>query len=170
MFNQYASLKRRSRARKRESIPTENITDTDSVISSSNKYRRSVKLLRKRSASENDLPLFQFDPELPSLTDESNRFKSIDNRPKTLDLNLPNINGEHNFSINNENTNDLATRNLSNPIIIEQALESAISTKELESSNATILSQSAPFNSLDTNDLHISQSNDPVDDFYSHER
>ncbi|CAF4478961.1 unnamed protein product, partial [Rotaria sp. Silwood2] len=172
-FNQFSSLKRRSRARKRESIPitTSTNTNTNLLIPSTNneKLRKSIKLLRKRSASENDLPLFQFDSELTTFIDGSNRPNSIDNRPKTLGLNITNHN-EENFIIPNlDNIDKKITRNLSNPIIIEQKYETTKPIEESDTLDNSILSKSAPSDTINTNSLRISQSEDRTDDFYEHE-
>ncbi|CAF0887157.1 unnamed protein product [Rotaria sordida] len=166
IFNKFASLKRRSRARKRESIPATMNTNTNPLIPSTNyeKIRTSIKLLRKRSASENDLPLFQFDPELTTFIDEPNHFNNIDNRPKTLELNVTNHNDE-----NFDNLDQKTARTLSSPIIIEQKYE----TKPIEESdilNNSILSKSAPSDIKNTNNLRMTPSDDPTDDFYRHEQ
>ncbi|CAM4785326.1 unnamed protein product [Rotaria magnacalcarata] len=171
IYNQFSSLKRRSRARKRESIPTITNTDTDSITSTNpnEKFRRSVKLLRKRSASENDLQLFQFDPELSAFINESNCFKNIDNRPKTLDLNRQSSIEEYSSIPDKDNIDNKPIRNLSNPIAIEQIFESAQTIDETDTLTSSILSKSAPLDTLSTNTLRISESDDPVEDFYSHE-
>ncbi|CAF3717267.1 unnamed protein product [Rotaria socialis] len=171
VYDQFSSLKRRSRARKRESIPTTTNNDTDSITSTNTneKFRRSVKLLRKRSASENDLQLFQFDPELSAFINESNCFKSIDNRPKTLDLNRQSTIEEYSSIADKDNVDNKPARNLSNPIVIEQIFESAQTIDETDTLTSSILSKSAPLDTLSTNTLRISQSDDPVEDFYSHE-
>ncbi|CAF4825357.1 unnamed protein product [Rotaria sp. Silwood1] len=169
IFNQYSSLKRRSRARKRESISITTNTNTNILTPTYNNDQicTSIKLLRKRSASENDLPLFQIDTELSTFIDESNCFNNIDNRPKTLDLNIINSNQE-NFSIeNSDNINEQKPRTLSNPIIIEQKYDKK--TESIEESDTlinSVLSKSAPLDTIvNTNNLRINQS----DDFYRHE-
>ncbi len=168
IFNQFSSLKRRSRARKRDSTPvTPSKTKTDLITSSSNneKFRRSIKLLRKRSASENDLPLFQFDFELIQYVDAHSRFNSIDSRPKTLHFNeIDNIN------IHDDNENDIEQKNiraLSNPILIEQIYESTKPIEESDTLNSSILSKSAPLENINPNNHRISQSDDPTGGFYS---
>ncbi|CAF4490702.1 unnamed protein product [Rotaria sp. Silwood2] len=171
VFNQFSSLKRRSRARKRESIPIPINTNINSLASSTNNetLSRSIKLLRKRSASENDLPLFQFDPELRAFIDEPNRLQSIDNRPKTLDLNITNYN-EENFTIQNlDNIDQKLIRTSSNPMEIEQKYEPTKSIEQSDILDNSVLSKSAPSDTINTNNLRISQSEDRTDDFYRHE-
>jgi hypothetical protein len=159
IFNQFASLKRRSRARKRDSTPITRNKQTVLIPSSTNvdRFRSSIQLLRKRSASENDLLLFQFENELTPFVDAHSRFNSIDNRPKTLHFN----------ETDEDDLDQKYARSLSNPIAIEQIHESPKTLEESDTLNSSILSKSAPVENINTTTLRISQSEDPTGDFYS---
>ena len=169
VFNQFASLKRRSRARKRDSTPINTPKQLGSITTcnTNERFRPSIKLLRKRSASENDLPLFQLDYESSSFIDGHSRFHSIDNRPKTLNFNEIEQNGEPFIREEEENLERKNSRAQSNPIIIEQIYESSKAEEESDTLNSSVLSKSAPLEHLNTTNLRLSQSDDPTGDFYS---
>lgn len=134
-------------------------------------FRTSIQLLRKRSASENDLSLAQFEIEFTPYVDAHSRFHSIDSRPKTLNLNETDNNIDEHLSIHDDNDKNnfeqKTARALSNPILIEQIYESTKPNEEPDTLNSSILSKSAPLEHINGNNLRISQSDDPVSDFYS---
>ncbi|CAF1175683.1 unnamed protein product [Adineta steineri] len=151
----FASFKRRSRTHKRDSTPVTTTTDTN------NKVHSPIKFLRKRSASENDMFIYQHDSEFMPFADARSRFNSIDSRPKTLNLN--------DFDNNDENHGNL-TRNSSNPLVIEQTYESPKLNEQSDILNSSNLSQSAPLGGMiNPNTIRISQSDDHTNDFYTHE-
>ena len=166
-----SSLRHRSRVHKRDSTPsTANINrDLNTFSNDDDKLRSSIKILRKRSASENDIPLFEFDSGLTSFViDQSTHFKSIDNQPKTLDLYEIDNNEEH-FDIEvHENIDKKAAKSLSDPIRMEQTCEAVKLIKESATLDSSVLSKSAPSDTINTNNL-ISESVDPTDDFYRHD-
>ncbi|CAF0879456.1 unnamed protein product [Adineta ricciae] len=170
IFQQFSSLKRRARARKRDSTPVTAGVTTDSDLSTNKdaRLRSSITLLRKRSASENDVPLFQFDFEPNPSVDVPSRLNSIDSRPKTLNLN--GINKECSMNEDNSTDNDgNVLRTLSDPIIIDQTQEPIITTNEsTDALDSSVLSQSAPLEGVNTNTIRVSQSDEHSNDFYTH--
>jgi hypothetical protein len=107
--------------------------------------------------------------ELTPFVDAHSRFNSIDSRPKTLILNETNNNDEHFTIQDNGDIEQKTTRTLSNPIVIDQTFESTETMEELDTLNSSILSKSAPLDTINTNNLRISQSDDHAGNFYSHE-
>ncbi|UJR31952.1 hypothetical protein I4U23_019425 [Adineta vaga] len=156
-FKQFSSLKRRSRVRKRDSTPITADTNINETV------RSSITLLRKRSASENDIPLFQFDLESTPFVDVHSRLNSIDIRPKTLNLNDMDKGCQ---TDDEENNNEQIIRALSNPIVIEQSYETTnMPVEQTDILNSSILSQSAPLEGTNTNTIRISQSDERTNDF-----
>ena len=153
-----SSFKRRSRARKRGSTPLTSSSNRSSVgYGSRREYLpATVKLLRKRSASENDLTLFEFASDLTQYIDAHSRFHSIDSRQKTLSLNSFDTSQAHEH---------LAIRALSNPIAIEQTYDLVQAVGESEA----ILSKSAPTCHAAVTALRMSQSDDSAAECYAHE-
>ena len=140
----FSSMKRRSRARKRDSLSV--ATNTPTNIPTDEKTSRSVKLLRKRSASEHDLPLFAMDFEYTPYVDARSRFHSIEGRLRTLNL--------------NEITDEKTARTDSNPIPIE-------TTDDIETLNNSNLSKSAPSENHNGLNHRGSQQSDRTEGYYS---
>ena len=158
LVEEHSSFKRRSRARKRGSTPLTSSSNRSSVgYGSRREYQpATIKLLRKRSASENDLTLFELASDLTQYIDAHSRFHSIDSRSKTLSLTSFDTSQAHEH---------LANRALSNPIAIEQTLDLVKAVDESEA----ILSKSAPTNHAATTALRMSQSDDSSAECYGHE-
>ena len=185
-----ASGKRRSRARKRVSTLVEN--EKNSGCHSSDEHANaSATLLRKRSASENDLPFFQFDDEEKSesstpFVDAHSRLNSIDSRQKSL-LPLrpsstvkshPAEDEDESYSSSQEDSLDdlqlplKTARTLSNPIPIEVPVKND-HLETLDESNPLLnamLSHSAPIKVTSAPiPIRMNQSNDAPNSFYMNE-
>lgn len=180
----FSSTKRRSRARQRDSTPT-SLNGNLSGENNTDQSDSSLTLLRKRSASENDLPFFPIDDEKQSesstpFVDAHSRINSIDSRKKLLII-PPRVTFESDHdgedesdssspenSIRENGIDQRTARTLSNPIPIEQKQKD----NDGEESNTpmnTIFSQSAPLgNLLSTVPIRISQSTD-LNSYYLNE-
>jgi phosphatidate phosphatase LPIN len=181
----FSSIKRRSRTRQRDSTPTslhENLSGEDT----SEQADSPLKLLRKRSASENDLQFFPIDDEKHSesstpFVDAHSRINSIDSRKKLLII-PPRVTFESDHdgedesdssspedSIRENGINQRTTRTLSNPIPIEQKPKENEDEEESNTLINTIFSRSAPLGNLSsTIPIRISQSN-AVNSYYLNE-
>ena len=163
LLRQYTLMKRRSRARKRDSTPHDSKSNTSSVVHThpDEPFHSAIKLLRKRSASETDLPFFQMYSDSMPITSEHSRFHSIDSRPKTLVLHSPDSNAI-------EDGERKTSRTSSNPIAIDQSFDSSKTLEESDELLTSILSKSAPIAHMSTtNGLRLSQSDDSSGDFFS---
>lgn len=162
----FSSFKRRSRTRKRDSTPVTTGSNGGATLASHHdgQRRSSVALLRKRSASENDIPLFQFDFEPIPFVDAPSRLNSIDQRPKSLNLcsaeSVP-----ANLSLVDDGPN---SNFASNTIIIEQSNDSTNADDSLDVLDSSLLSQSAPLVIGTASTVRISQSDERTSDFYAH--
>jgi hypothetical protein len=163
LSHEYSLLKRRSRARKRESAPLtiDHRSQTSTHLYFDEKFRSSIQLLRKRSASENDVRLCRYiTDDSISFHDVHTRFHSIDSRPKTLNVNA---NTDHVNDTFDEKLNRIST----NPIAIEQTFDTNQIHNESDSLLNSILSKSAPLDHTEVNALRLSQSDDSSGDFFS---
>ena len=155
---QYVSMKRRSRARKRESAPTTSQHNRFSISQSANngKIPTSIKLLRKRSASETDLPFCRTSLDPEPIVESQAGFHSIESRPKTLIFNRTeeNQNGEK------------LERNSSNPIEIDQSFDSNKTLDDCDPLQSSILSKSMPSVHPTTTSLRHIQSNESNPEFF----
>ena len=166
LLRQYTLMKRRSRARKRDSAPYDSKSNISSVVHAPHDepFHSTIKLLRKRSASETDLPFFQIYADSMPMTSEHSRFHSIDSRPKTLVLNSPDSN-ERRTTDDGERK---ASRASSIAIPIDQSFDSSKTLDETDDLLTSVLSKSAPTAHMNTtNGLRLSQSDDPTGDFFS---
>lgn len=182
--------KRRSRARKRVNTVVEN--EKNSGCHSSDEHANAeATLLRKRSASENDLPLFQIDDEEKSesstpFVDAHSRLNSIDSRQKSLLPLRPSSTAkshsaedeEESYSSSQEDSLDglqlplKTTRTLSNPIPIEVPVKSDYLETLNESSPllSAMLSHSAPIKVASAPiSIRMNQSNDAPNSYYMNE-
>jgi len=187
--NIFSSIKRRSRARQRDLTPT-SLNGNQSSYNNDDETNTSLQLLRKRSASENDLPFFPIDDEKQSesstpFVDAQSRINSIDSRKKLLiipprlsigtdgddaddDDENESSNSSPDDSIHNEEIHQKMTRTSSNPIPIEQK---PVNDNEEESNTLidTFFSQSAPsVNNLNNGLIRINQLNNS-DSYYLNE-
>ncbi|CAF1425958.1 unnamed protein product [Adineta steineri] len=181
----FSTIKHRSRGRKRDSTP---VSMHDDNMNNDNNERTdsSLPIVRKRSASESDLPFFQLDDEKQSesstpFVDAHSRMNSIDSRQKLLII-PPRISVESDDdddgddddnsyssspedSILDEEFHQKTKRTLSNPIPIEQKPKEDDLSKSDNLLNPllnAIFSHSAPLNNtIDTVPIRLSQSINP---------
>lgn len=178
----YSSIKRRSRARKRDSTPISLDGNLESYNNNGEETNPSGTSTRKRSASENDVSFFPIDDDKQSesstlFVDAHSRLNSIDSRKKVLiissrrsvesddddDDDDESYSSSPEDSIHADDFHTKTQRTLSNPIPIQQKLNV---NNDIEGEPSTLMndifSQSAPItNNLNVAAVRISQSNDP---------
>jgi hypothetical protein len=178
----FSSTKRRSRAQQRDSTPT-SLNGNQSGYNNGEETNTSLILLRRRSASESDLPFFPIDDEKQSesstpFVDAHSRINSIDSRKKLLII-PPRISigtdgdddDDESYSSGpdeNEEHHEKTTRTLSNPIPIEQK---PVNVDEEESNTLidTFFSQSAPIANKLNNDLNLISQLNALNSYYLNE-
>lgn len=175
----FYSTRRRSRGQQRDLTAISLAVNLEGH-NNDEEINKSSTFLRKRSASENDMPLFPIDDDKESesstpFVDAHSRMNSIDSRKKLLII-PPKISiesdddnqddqsysssPEESSIIHDEEFHEKTKRTLSNPIPIEQKTNN--NNEELNTLINDIFSQSAPLtNNLDGISVRMSKSSDP---------